>query len=306
MDTMSTGNQNGNDDRNAKIYRITIISLVVVIALLTFFLITSRRSLKEVSLDRAFTEQLNMELQAELDSVLFEYNTMKLEYDSILLDKDSIIQASATEIQRLIARQADYNRIRRQLNGLREITQNYVREIDSLVTVNQVLRAENVQIKEEIQQVRARTTALVQDKEVLTEKVEVASVLRAYQISAAAVRIRSRDREEETDRAVRAERIRVCFTLAENPIAQAGPMNVFVRIAGPDNQILRLGDTDQFAFIHQQDTLQFSMKGSVNYQNQDITSCLYWERIAEFEPGSYLISLYSDEMKLGETSVFLR
>lgn len=306
MDTMSTANQTGSDDRNGKIYRITILVLVVMIALLTFFLITSRRSLKEVTLDREYTEQLNMQLQIELDSVLEEYNLVKLEYDSILLDKDSIIQASAREIQQLIARQADYNRIRRQLNGLREITQNYVREIDSLVTVNQVLRAENVQIREEIQQVRARTTALAQDKEILTEKVEVASTMRAYQISAAAVRIRARDREEETDRAARAERIRVCYTLAENPIAEAGYQNIYVRIAAPDGQILRISDDDAYSFRHAQDTLQFSIVDRVNYQNLDISSCIYWDRMAEFEPGMYLISLYTDEIRLGETSVLLR
>lgn len=306
MDTMSTANQTGSDDRNGKIYRITILVLVVMIALLTFFLITSRRSLKEVTLDREYTEQLNTQLQMELDSVLEEYNLVKLEYDSILLDKDSIIQASAREIQQLIARQADYNRIRRQLNGLREITQNYVREIDSLVTVNQVLRAENVQIREEIQQVRARTTALAQDKEILTEKVEVAATMRAYQISAAAVRIRARDREEETDRAARAERIRVCYTLAENPIAETGYQNIYVRIAAPDGQIFRISDDDAYSFRYGQDTLQFSVVDRVNYQNLDISSCIYWDRIAEFEPGMYLISLYTDEIRLGETSVLLR
>lgn len=303
---MSTANQQGSDDRNGKIYRVTIIVLVVIIALLTFFLITSRRSLKEVTIDRAFTEQLNMELQSELDSVLTEYNLVKLEYDSVLLDKDSIIQASAKEIQQLIARQADYNRIRRQLNGLREITQNYVREIDSLVTVNQVLNEENVQIRQEIQQVRARTTALAQDKEMLEEKVEVAATIRAYQINATAVRIRSRDREDVTDRADRAERIKICYTLAENPIAPQGDYNVYARIAAPDGQIFRLSDTDDYAFIHQQDTLQFSVADRVNYQNLDVTSCMYWERTAELEPGLYLISLYTDDLRLGETSVLLR
>ncbi len=306
MDTMSTSNPTGSDDRNAKIYRITILVLVVMIALLTFFLITSRRSLKEVTIDREYTEQLNTQLQLELDSVLEEYNMVKLEYDSILFDKDSIIQASAREIQQLIARQADYNRIRRQLNGLREITQNYVREIDSLVTVNQVLHAENVQIREEIQQVRARTTALTQDKEILTEKVEVAATMRAYQINAAAVRIRSRDREEETDRAARAERIRVCYTLAENPIAEAGYQNIYVRIAAPDGQIFRISDAEAYSFRHDQDTLQFSVVDRINYQNLDISSCIYWDRMAEFEPGMYLISLYTDEIRLGETSVLLR
>lgn len=306
MGTTNQGDQPGLDNRNEKIYRGAILALVIVIALLSFFLITSRRSLNEATRLRAFTEELNMELQMELDSVLADYNQVKLEYDSILVDKDSIIQASAQEIQQLIARQADYNRIRRQLNGLREVTQNYVKEIDSLVTANQVLRAENVQIREEIIQVRARTTALAQDKEVLEEKVEMAATLRAYQLDASAIRIRGAGREEETDRARRAEQIKVCFSLAENPIAPQGDRNIYVRIAAPDGNILRISDDDAYSFIHSRDTLQFSLRGVVDYRNQEISKCLYWQRLAEFEPGVYLISLYSDEIKLGETSVALR
>jgi hypothetical protein len=306
METTNQGAQPGFDNRNEKIYKGTILALVVIIALLSFFLITSRKSLKEAENLRTVTEELNMDLQWELDSVLADYNQVKLEYDSILVDKDSIIQASAQEIQQLIARQADYNRIRRQLNGLREVTQNYVKEIDSLVTVNQVLRAENVQIKEEIRQVRARTTELSQDKEVLEGKVELAAALRAYQMDAAAIRIRGAGREDETDRARRAEQIRVCFSIAENPIAPQGNRNIYMRIAAPNGDILRVSDGDAHAFVHEGDTLQFSIREVVDYQNEELTKCLYWQRLAEFEPGLYLISLYTDEFKLGETSVALR
>lgn len=296
----------GNSNQNEKIYRITILALIGVIVLLSVFLVLSRRTLKEVRVDQAFTEEINRDLQAELDSVLAEYNIVKLEYDSILEDKDSIIQANAKEIQQLIARSADYNRIRRQLNGLREITQNYVREIDSLVTVNQVLRAENVQIKEEIRQVTARSTALAQDKERLETKVELAAALRAAGISASAVRLRGRDREEETDRASRAEQIKICFTIAENPIAPMGPHTFYVRIAGPDNAILRISDSDEYAFVSGNDVLQFSVKGTVDFQGESVSKCLYWQRLGDFAPGSYLVSLFSDEMKLAETSLLLR
>jgi hypothetical protein len=305
METKQAG-ITGSDNRNEKIYRATILALVAVIAILAVFLVISRMSLKETRELRVFAEEMNQELQLELDSVLAEYNLVKLEYDSVLVEKDSIIQASAQEIQQLIARQADYNRIRRQLNGLREVTQNYVKEIDSLVTVNQVLRAENVQIREEIRQVRARTTELTQDKEVLESKVELASALRAYQLEASAIRIRGAGREEETDRARRAEQIKVCFTIAENPIAPAGTQHVYVRIASPTGDILRLSEADTHSFVHHSDTLQFSLREAINYQNQEITSCLYWERLAEFEPGIYLVSLYTDEVLLGETSLALR
>lgn len=300
---MENKSQQGFNKRNDRIYKGAIILLLLVVGALTIMLLNNRKSF---NVERETAAQVNTQLQQELDSLLTEYNMVKMEYDSILVDKDSIIMANAGEIQKLIAQQADYFRIRRQLNLLRQVTQNYVRDIDSLVSVNQVLRAENVQIREEIQRVTVRSTELAADKEVLTSKVEAASVLRAYQFSAEAIRIRTRGREEVTDRASRAEQIKVCFTLAENPIAASGNIRVYMRIADPEGNILRISDDDVHSFTHGTDTLQFSASAVVDYQNRETPVCLYWQRLAEFAPGLYMVSIYTDEQKLGETALNLR
>ncbi len=292
--------------KNEKIYRITILVLGVLVLLLGILWVTSRQSLKEVRTEREIAEELNRGLQHELDSVLEDYYNFKIEYDSVLADKDSIIQANAEEIQDLIRRQEDYYRIRRQLNLLREITQNYVHEIDSLHNENRVLKAQNVQMRDEIEQVTRRTTELTEDKQQLESQVEMASELRAYQIEPYPFRIRGRGREAETDRARRVEQIRVCFLIGENPIVPAGEMNVYMRIAGPDGNILRLSDTMEHAFLHKEDTLQYSVSDVVNYQNEELNTCLTWERTEEFEPGVYSISLFTDKHRLGETALELR
>ncbi len=293
-------------DKNEKIYRIAILILGLFVVVLAVLWMTSRQTLKEVRHERQVAHELNQSLQFELDSVLDDYYQVRLEYDSILFDKDSIIQANAREIQGLIARQADYNRIRRQLNLLRDVTQNYVKEIDSLYTENRVLKAENVQMREEIQIVRRRTTELTQDKAALETKVEVASTLRAYQIDPFPFRLRGRDREHETDRASRVEQIRVCFLIAENPITPPGDYNIYLRIADPFGDILRASDDPAHSFVHEGDTLQFSVRDSFNYQNSQKRKCLTWQRIDEFEPGTYSLSLYTDEFWLGEAALELR
>ena len=266
-------------------------------------LFTSRQSFK---VEKEAATLVNTELQHELDSLMANYNATKMEYDSILVDKDSIIMANADEIQKLIASQADYYRIRRQLNLLQEVTKNYVRDIDSLVTINQVLKDENIAFQQEIQRATVRTTELEQDKEELSSKVEVASALRAYQIRAEAIRMRTRGREEVTDRANRAEQIKVCFTLPDNPVARTGNHNVYLRIAKPDGSIMRVSDDAAYSFVIEGDTLQYSSSTVVDYRNQVTEACLYWQRIEEFEPGLYLISLFTDEFRLGEAALNLR
>jgi hypothetical protein len=298
--------KNMTKTNNENVYKGTILALVVIIGVLTFLLITSRQSLKEVSTERTSVSEMNMELQAELNSVLEEYNIVKNEYDSVLTVQDSIIQANAQEIQRLIAQQSDYHRIRRQLNLLREITQNYVREIDSLHTENRVLKAENVEMQQEIQRVTRETRVLAETKTELEGKVEIASALRAFQIQADPIRVRGGGREEETDRARRTDRIRVCFTVGANPVASSGNKNAFIRIADPTGKILRVSDDDAYAFIHGNDTLQFTVRGQFNYQNNDTNVCVYWDKREDFPEGMYLVSIYTDEFRLGETQFSLR
>ncbi len=314
MDTSNKPNQplqnksNTSDtkSRNDNVYKGTILVLVIIIGVLTFMLITGRQALQEVSTEKTIVNELNLELKDELNNVLNEYTMVKHEYDSVLTKQDSIIQANAREIEKLIAEQGDYRRIRRQLNLLREITQNYVREIDSLYTENRVLKAENVEMQQEIQRVTRQTTQLTETKEELEGKVEVASALRAFQINATPIRLRGRDREDETDRARRTDRVRVCFTVAANPVASPGNKNAYVRIADPTGSILRLGDDERYSFTIGEDTLQFSMRGQFNYINQDTDVCLYWDKQEEFDEGMYLVSLFTDEFRLGETQFSLR
>ncbi len=306
MESPKKTNPQPINGKNESIYKGTIAVLLIIIGVLTFMLITGRRAMKEVATENIATVQLNTELRAELDSVLTEYNMVKNEYDSVLSRQDSIIQANAREIEKLIAEQSDYRRIRRQLNLLREITQNYVREIDSLYTENRVLKAENVEMQQEIQRVNRRTTELAQTKQILEGQVEAAAVLRAFQISATPLRLRSADREEETDRASRAQRIKVCFTVAANPVANAGNKNAYIRIADPKGNILRLGDDERYAFTHGKDTLQFTIRSQFNYINQDTRVCLNWDKNKDFEPGIYLVSVFTDQFRLGETQFSLR
>lgn len=290
---------------NESIYKGTIIVLVVIIAVLTFMLITSRQSLKEVSTEKVIVDELNAELNEELNTVLAEYNQVKNEYDSVLVQQDSIIQANAEEIKRLISQQTDYRRVRRQLNALRQITQNYVHEMDSLYKENEVLKAENVEMQQEIRKISRESSQLAETKEDLEGQVEVASALRAYEIDVNAIRIRGRGREEITDKARRTNKIEICFTVAGNPVAEPGNKNVYARIADPDGNILRVSDSDAYSFTFQEDTLQFSLKGDFNYQRTDTDVCLDWVQNIDYDEGIYFISLYTDQFRLGESSLML-
>ena len=161
------------------------------------------------------------DFQAEVDSLMKVHNDLKESYGELsleLAEKDSIIQADAVEIKKLLDSQWDYYRIKKKLASLQTISQKYVRQMDSLYTVNRELVAENERIREQVQAERRENSNLSRQKEELTNMVNQAAVLKLYNYSAQAVRFKSGSKEGDTDRANRAERIRVDFTVAANDL----------------------------------------------------------------------------------------
>jgi hypothetical protein len=226
-----------------------------------------------------------------------------------LAEKDSIIQADAVEIKKLLDSQWDYYRIKKKLASLQEISQKYVRQMDSLYTVNQELVAENERIREEFQAERRENSNLNRQKEELTNMVNQAAVLKLYNYSAQAVRFKGGSKESNTDRADRSERIRIDFTVAANDLIQPGSKTFYVRIADPTRAIISKGTGDEYAFESNGETLQFTEKIRVNYEGKETPVRAYYTKPAdrEFRPGTYFIDVYEQGGKLiGQTSVDLR
>ena len=308
MNTTVKGEENKGQPLKKKLraYQWISIILLLLVGLLTYLVYDYRQLLNETSETAIMSQEENIELQSELDELIFEYTTIRNQYDSVLVEKDTKIQEMTQEIEKLIAQQHDYWRIRRQLDLLRDITQNYVREIDSLHTENRVLKAENVRMHDEIQRVSEQTAALSQTKVELEEKVEKAATLRAFQISAIGLRFAGfRNTERETNSARRVEQIRTCFTIAENPIAPSGTKNVYLRIADPYGDILRISDDDRYSFVFQDDTLQFTVSDTFNYQNTNMEMCLNWNKYEDLTPGQYIITVFTDDAVMGETLINL-
>jgi len=303
MDEIQNSNKSVKKNRN--LYLGIIIFLFLVIIVLVWQLLVTRAKVDYIFVEKTEVEKKNFDMQVELDSIVKGYNAVKNQYDSVIVEKDSVIQANAQEIQKLIASQADYRKIKKQLDHLRNITQNYVLQIDSLYKANVVLKDENVRIQGNYEKAKEETKVLAKDKEELKTKVEMASTLKAYQSFAQAIRMKG-EKEELTDKARRAQKIKVCFTISENLIVPAGPKYVYARIAGPDNIILVQGKGDEYSFDNKGSKLQYSIKKQINYRNKAETVCLYWDKTADFVPGTYNISLFADDYEIGSTVLELK
>jgi len=303
-----------NDKQTAnKIYKIIIAVLIAIIGVLVWQLVVTKIEIKTIIVEKGKSVTQSQELQTELDSLLTEHNKIKKEYSGLtgkMAAKDSVIQSYADDIQRLIASQADYGKIKRKLEFLRSITQGYVSQIDSLYTVNRNLKNENKKITEDFNKEKEKTTELTKDKEDLTNKVTTASTLKAYNISGVGIRTKQNGKkEEDAEKAKRVDKLKVCFTLSENLIIPPGPKTVYVRIARPDNQILCMGSEDTYSFEFNGSRLQYSLKQDINYQNKAQNITMYWVKANKSESamkGIYHVNVYCDNTEIGESSFELK
>lgn len=288
-----------------------ILGITVVLLLVTT--IYSLFNVRTVIVERDKAENISLELQTELDSLLINHEKIKEEYGELsgqLTERDSIIQANAEEIRKLIARQADYNRIKKKLDLLRVISQDYVVRIDSLSRVNEELVTENKKIRQDVDRYKQTTTTLEAETEDLKGKISTAARLKAYSISARAINVKSGGKKEEpTDRARRTDRIKVSFTLSENPVAEAGSKNIYCRIARPDGKVLYIDDSEAYSFDVNGEKLQYSIKQQINYDKKAMNVTLTWDvRDAKNEiiAGRYYAMVYIDGYQIGEGTFELK
>ncbi len=292
---------------NTKKLKTVIIIEAIVIIILAILLITQTSRVNNIVVQQQESSTMNVGLKTELDSLMKEHQKIKTEYGNLagkLSLKDSIIQSDAQEIEKLISTQADYNKIKKKLDLLRKMTQGYISQIDSLYRVNKQLNEENTYIKGEFTKEKTKSESLVKDKTELTEKVNMAAVLKAYNITAQPIRLKqSGKKEEAVEKARKVEKIKICFTLAENPVAKPGNRTVYIRIARPDNKIVALGSEDTYSFSYKGQTLQYSIKKEVDYQNAAMNVCTYWEKKnpkEEAMKGVYKVNIFLDDNEIGQ------
>jgi len=251
--------------------------------------------------------EMEQVLTHEKDSLANELKLMIHGYDTLKTDNDTLNAHLAKERNRIVkllsinASNAQLIRTyKREISTMREIMKSYIVQIDSLNTRNKLLVTENIDMKQQISEARQTASELSKVKEVLSTKVEIASVIQAKDIIAVAIN----KNRKETTRISLVDKIRVCFTLRENPIASAGEKEVFMRIQRPDSLVIT--DSPNHLFDFKGDKLIYSASRKVDYLNQDVEMCIFLDNTGDFIPGVYSVGLYLEGSLIGRSNLVLK
>ncbi|MEA1887339.1 MAG: hypothetical protein U9N72_09030 [Bacteroidota bacterium] len=245
-------------------------------------------------------------LTEQKDSLTNELIMLKHGYDTLKTNNDTLnakLEEEQKKIERLLAINASnvqtIRTYRKEITTMREIMKSYIVQIDSLNTRNQLLIAENTEIKQQMRQVEQTNVELSEEKNELTSKVEVASVIKAREINPMPLN----KKRKETDRLERFEKLEVAFILNENPIVEAGKKTVYMRLTRPDGLVITNSPDNLFEVNGER--MIYTENRTVEYLNKDVEMSIFVDNNGDFIKGKYTIDLYLEGHNIGSSSFML-
>lgn len=287
------------------VYLIVILLLLSGAGYLGFMYKTTADQLAKTKIDLT-------ETSTQKDSLLFQLDSIYMEYEALKTDNDSInaqIEAQQKQIKSLYyqirkaknANKAELNKAKEELVSMKEILKQKYHLIDSLNSANNFLIEENVRLQGDIENAKKIDEEKTQQLEQLSEKVEKAAVLKAFNL----ISVPLSKKSKPSFKRKKVTKIKTSCTIGENAVVDAGEITVYLRITRSDGAVL--SSSNDNTFLYDGEEILFSEKRALDYQNQDTKFEIYYSPSEEeLTSGSYKVLLFAQGKEIGNTNFVLR
>lgn len=262
-----------------------------------------------------YQEKQNNEavLRQEKELVVEDLNSLKSEYDKAILESNATneeLVAARDNIAKYIdsvkAMKADLatlSRYRRQVSVLKKEREELLRQVDSLKESNTMIAMERDSTFAELEKQTMFSDSLVVQNTQLADAVERGSALNLNTFTVDAVRERNNGKLRSVNRARRTDKIKVCFTVADNVIAEAGDREFYIEVLDPQGNVM--GGTNTVSNEEDGTSITYTKTTNFYYENADLDVCDYISNYSgEFAEGNYMVNVYDDKLKLLGTNKF--
>lgn len=297
---MESTNQNHEENRkNRRI--ILILGVLLGLSVAGNIYLFTRTSIAENTVVERDAEvdslaDVKKSIENDYQAMTFELDQFKgknIQLDSLLEEANSKIESQKRKIDQLIKENKDLPLIRRQMEELRMIRDQYRIQIEQLIKENKELKFENINLSQEVDNLSKTTKQL-------SEKVELASVLKAENIAVKTLREKGKGKMEETEKAKRVSRIQTVFVVAENKVAKAGNREAVLRIIKPDGYVLTDPNNGSGNFTKEDGrSAEYTLRRILEYNNDRSELVFDWDQMEELKPGLYMSEVYLDGKLMG-------
>ncbi|NCT17135.1 MAG: hypothetical protein COZ75_12375 [Flavobacteriaceae bacterium CG_4_8_14_3_um_filter_34_10] len=272
--------------------------LAVLLVALTVFTVKLYNDSKENATN---LELQKMDIEQDLEELIANYNIAISENQS----KDKDLIAARERISLLLDSvkdsQANVDLIRRyrvEVGKLKNERTVLFRKADSLQMLANRLTVERDSTTVVLGETIKVVDSISLQNLALEKVVAKGSALKVSGLKTEGVIVRNSGKIVNTDRASRADRIRTCFSLNANEIAEKGDRLLFVQVINPKNNVI-----GEKAMVNFEDkVLTYSATSNVFYENEALDVCVLINALeADLIPGNYSINVF-DGPRLVATS----
>lgn len=245
-------------------------------------------------------------IEGELEDLITNYD--EIIQDNELKDKDLLAARERITVLLDSVKGAEANvglieRYRAEIGRLKRERTQLFKKADSLIVANQQLSMERDSTYVVLENTQRAVDSVSESNTVMTETIKRASVISATDLRGEAVIVRSSGKIVDTKRSSRADKIRACFTLAPNAIAQKGDRLLYVQVYNPNKTLL--GDKGSATYDDQE--LEFSAASRVFYENDELDVCiLVSAEEADLVEGRYIINVFDGPTQIATANMILK
>jgi len=255
-------------------------------------------------------EETEKQLTEEKALVLKDLNNMAQQYDIAIGENEAANQKLVEARERIEGLMDSLKVSENSVRSLWKYKKQFLAlqdEMETLMEENSALKASNALLATSLDSTKIQLqdrivfndSLLAQNTELATI-VEDAAVLSTVGLKGFGVIVRSSGKLIPTERAGRADKIRVCYTVAKNKLVGAGNKEFFVQVLDPKDNVLGLNEQIQF----DENVLNYSLISKFNYESDNLDICEFVEaKGKDFEKGRYIVNVF-DQNNLVSSSQF--
>jgi dynactin complex subunit len=292
-------NQSNSRNSGLKVV-VVILALLLMGSLAYVFKLQQDKDAVDSSLSKTLTEK--EKFQAELESKIAEYD--------VAIGDNTALKSELEEEQAKIVELLE--KIKKSDGSVAELSKyktQYVklkREMDNLIAENKILKENNSNLNKNLDSTNVVLTnaktandTLVAKNENLSKTVEKAQRLSVLNLTTLAVKQKGSGKQINTDKASRADVLKIGFTIAENQVAKTGDRTYYIQVIDSKNNVLGEKKTESFGTTY----LPYSFQKTIKYENKtvQVQEDLSVKSISE---GTYFVNVFDKKGELVSKSSF--
>lgn len=249
-------------------------------------------------------------LKADFERQSQELQSMGLANDS-LEAKIATVNADLLKLRSFRASSfsvADQRRFQQRAQNFERQLRQKDEEIVQLKKDNEMLFTETQTLKERQNKLTDTIGTIARTNQELSEKVAIASRLRAENIRIGVINRRNKEDADEDNefKARKVEKIKVTFNLAQNDVAPKETKQIMMRLLEPDGAALYNLSTGGGTFLIDGNEAFYTAKQEMVYDNTRQGVQFVYAKGTEYKTGPHTVELYADGYLIGKTTFTLK